>query len=191
VLRAIAAWRIARTLNRRATDPYGRWCGGRGLEPHQQDCHLPLQTPPLHQAQLRDLQGPRLHRGRSSPPPAQGPANRPLHQQTMEPIEPPWQAVKEWIPDDEPDLNCFKQAQAPIRVGVRLVRPNPRLAAQRNPPRRWPHPRPRRFLTPPGGPQKNNRCQNVLRMAGRMTTLSGNDFPPRNALPTTAVGFFA
>jgi hypothetical protein len=30
----------------------------------------------------------------------------------MEPIEPPWQAVKEWIPDDEPDLNWFKQAQA-------------------------------------------------------------------------------
>ena len=27
----------------------------------------------------------------------------------MEPIEPPWQAIKEWIPDDEPDLNWFNQ----------------------------------------------------------------------------------
>lgn len=25
----------------------------------------------------------------------------------MEPIEPPWQAIKEWIPDDEPDLDWF------------------------------------------------------------------------------------
>jgi hypothetical protein len=27
--------------------------------------------------------------------------------QTMEPIEPPWQAIKEWIPDDDPGLNWF------------------------------------------------------------------------------------
>jgi hypothetical protein len=27
--------------------------------------------------------------------------------QTIKPIEPPWQAIKEWIPDDEPDLNWF------------------------------------------------------------------------------------
>ena len=27
----------------------------------------------------------------------------------MEPIEPPWQAIKEWIPDDDPDLNWFNQ----------------------------------------------------------------------------------
>ena len=31
----------------------------------------------------------------------------------MEPIEPPWQALKEWIPDDEPDLNWFNQARNP------------------------------------------------------------------------------
>ena len=31
----------------------------------------------------------------------------------MEPIEPPWQAIKEWIPDDEPDLNWFNQARPP------------------------------------------------------------------------------
>jgi hypothetical protein len=31
----------------------------------------------------------------------------------MEPIEPPWQAVKEWIPDDEPDLNWLNQARIP------------------------------------------------------------------------------
>ena len=28
---------------------------------------------------------------------------------TMEPIEPPWQAIKEWIPDDEPDLDWFNR----------------------------------------------------------------------------------
>jgi hypothetical protein len=28
---------------------------------------------------------------------------------TTEPVEPPWQAVKEWIPDDEPDLDWFKK----------------------------------------------------------------------------------
>jgi hypothetical protein len=27
----------------------------------------------------------------------------------IEPIEPPWQAIKEWIPDDEPELNWFNQ----------------------------------------------------------------------------------
>ena len=27
----------------------------------------------------------------------------------MEPVEPPWQAIKEWIPDDDPDLNWFNQ----------------------------------------------------------------------------------
>mgnify|MGYP006889504007 CR=1 FL=1 len=27
----------------------------------------------------------------------------------MEPIEPPWQAIKEWIPDDYPDPNWFNQ----------------------------------------------------------------------------------
>ena len=32
---------------------------------------------------------------------------------TMEPIEPPWQAIKEWIPDDDPDLNWFNQERQP------------------------------------------------------------------------------
>ncbi|MEJ6644600.1 MAG: hypothetical protein QNL33_15225 [Akkermansiaceae bacterium] len=33
----------------------------------------------------------------------------PFDIETMEPIEPPWQAIKEWIPDDNPDLNWFNQ----------------------------------------------------------------------------------
>jgi hypothetical protein len=33
---------------------------------------------------------------------------------TMEPIEPAWQAIKEWIPDDDPDLNWFNQERDPI-----------------------------------------------------------------------------
>jgi len=31
----------------------------------------------------------------------------------MEPIEPPWQAIKEWIPDEEPDLAWFNHPQDP------------------------------------------------------------------------------
>lgn len=31
----------------------------------------------------------------------------------MEPIEPSWQAIKEWIPDDDPDLNWFNQERDP------------------------------------------------------------------------------
>ena len=31
----------------------------------------------------------------------------------MEPIEPPWQAIKEWIPDDEPDLDWFNRPRNP------------------------------------------------------------------------------
>jgi hypothetical protein len=33
----------------------------------------------------------------------------------MEPIEPPWQAIKEWIPDEEPDLDWFNR---PIKFPV-------------------------------------------------------------------------
>ena len=32
---------------------------------------------------------------------------------TMEPIEPPWQAIKEWIPDEDPGLNWFNQERDP------------------------------------------------------------------------------
>ena len=41
-----------------------------------------------------------VHLPRPPPPP--------FDIETMEPIEPPWQAIKEWIPDDEPDLDAFK-----------------------------------------------------------------------------------
>lgn len=37
----------------------------------------------------------------------------PFDIETMEPIEPPWKAIKEWIPDDEPDLNWFNQERPP------------------------------------------------------------------------------
>jgi hypothetical protein len=37
----------------------------------------------------------------------------PFDIETMEPIEPPWQAIKEWIPDDDPDLNWFNQERNP------------------------------------------------------------------------------
>ena len=31
----------------------------------------------------------------------------------MEPIEPPWQAIKEWISDDEPELDWFNRPRNP------------------------------------------------------------------------------
>ena len=37
------------------------------------------------------------------------PPRPPFDIETFEPIEPPWQAIKEWIPDDEPNLNWFNQ----------------------------------------------------------------------------------
>jgi hypothetical protein len=47
-----------------------------------------------------------IHLPRPPPPP--------FDIDTMEPIEPPWQAIKEWIPDDEPDLNWFNQERKPV-----------------------------------------------------------------------------
>ncbi|MCX6878671.1 MAG: hypothetical protein NTW21_33395 [Verrucomicrobia bacterium] len=35
------------------------------------------------------------------------PPRPPFDIETFEPIEPPWQAIQEWIPDDEPDLNWY------------------------------------------------------------------------------------
>ncbi len=37
----------------------------------------------------------------------------PFDIETMEPIEPPWQAIKEWIPDEEPDLDWFNRPRNP------------------------------------------------------------------------------
>ena len=37
-----------------------------------------------------------------------------INKRTFEPIEPPWQAIKEWIPDAEPDLTSFNQSRKPL-----------------------------------------------------------------------------
>ena len=37
----------------------------------------------------------------------------PFDIETMKPIEPPWQAIKEWIADDEPDLDWFNRPRNP------------------------------------------------------------------------------
>jgi hypothetical protein len=34
----------------------------------------------------------------------------------MEPIEPPWQAIEKWIPDDEPDFDRFNRPLNPQRA---------------------------------------------------------------------------
>ena len=67
---------------------------------------------------------------------------------TMEPMEPRGRPSRNG-PRRRTGSELVQPSEAPIRVGARPVRPKPRLAAQRNSARRWPHPRPRRFLTPP------------------------------------------
>ena len=37
----------------------------------------------------------------------------PFDIETIEPIEPPWLAIKEWIPDDEPNLDWFNRPRNP------------------------------------------------------------------------------
>mgnify|MGYP001816238168 CR=1 FL=1 len=37
----------------------------------------------------------------------------PFDIETMEPIEPPWRAVKEWIPDENPDIDWFNRPRNP------------------------------------------------------------------------------
>jgi hypothetical protein len=52
------------------------------------------------------------------PPPS------PFDSETMEPIESPWQAFKEWIPDEEPNLDWFNRPGNPSE-------PNPNRFDQR------------------------------------------------------------
>jgi hypothetical protein len=40
----------------------------------------------------------------------------PFDIKNMEPIEPPWQAIQEWIPDEEPDLDGFNRPQESERA---------------------------------------------------------------------------
>jgi hypothetical protein len=54
---------------------------------------------------LHGLWGGIIQLPRPSPPP--------FDIEIMEPIEPPWQAIKEWIPDDEPDLDWFNRPRKP------------------------------------------------------------------------------
>jgi hypothetical protein len=41
------------------------------------------------------------------------PEGTPFDIKTMDPIETPWLAIKEWIPDDEPDLDWFNRSRNP------------------------------------------------------------------------------
>jgi hypothetical protein len=47
----------------------------------------------------------------AKPPVVPPPPDPPFDIDTFEPIEPPWQAIREWIPDDdaEPSFDCFDQ----------------------------------------------------------------------------------
>jgi hypothetical protein len=56
----------------------------------------------------------------------------PFDIETMESIEPPWQAIKEWIPDDEPDLDWYNRPRDPSNsdadgIDQRLERRAPEL----------------------------------------------------------------
>ena len=41
----------------------------------------------------------------------------PFDIENLQRIEPPWRAIKEWIPDDEPDLDCFNHPR-PIQISL-------------------------------------------------------------------------
>ncbi len=46
----------------------------------------------------------------------------PFDTETMEPGEPPWRAVKEWIADEDPDLDRFNRPrESPSATGRILV----------------------------------------------------------------------
>ena len=70
-----------------------------------------------------------------------------------------WQAVKEWIPDDDPDLNWFNQPRNPSESApdrVLILEDSCRRPAD----------------------SKDNRGQNNLGMAGGGTTLPAHEFLP-------------
>jgi hypothetical protein len=56
---------------------------------------------------------PLFPRLRSGHPLFQRPSQKQIPSIPIEPIEPPWLAIKEWIPDDEPDLNWFNRPRNP------------------------------------------------------------------------------
>jgi hypothetical protein len=93
--------------------------------------HLPRPPPPPFDIEKRRrlvgvLDGGEAEARRVSPP--AGRAN-----QTMEPIEPPWVAIKEWIPDDEPDLNWFNQERDPTGAGPECFDQSPNWKPQEIP----------------------------------------------------------
>ena len=54
------------------------------------------------------------------------PPDPPFDIETFEPIEPPWQAIREWIPDDdaEPSFDFFDQRPAsgkPVEIPAKTV----------------------------------------------------------------------
>jgi len=96
------------------------------------------------------------------------------------PIELPWQAIKEWIPDDEPDLTWFNQPR-------KLSEPDPDWFDQPQHGRKPPKSRSimatsSTWNTPDreGVPHKN-RCKNFstkfLGKAERMAIFSFEEFP--------------
>jgi len=100
------------------------------LNPQSEIPNPPATCPPLarphppgfgrRSAQVPLLQGHHDRSAKSSAPrPAEGliqlprPPPPPFDIDTVEPIELPWQVIKEWIPDDEPDLDWFNRPRNP------------------------------------------------------------------------------
>ena len=54
----------------------------------------------------------------------------PFDIETMEAIEQPWQAIKEWIPDDEPDLTWFNQERESVGNASRQYDQRPSFPPQ-------------------------------------------------------------
>jgi len=83
----------------------------------------------------------------------------------MEPIDPPWQAIKEWIPDDEPDLDWFNRPRNPSNPDSDGYDQSPTWKAPEIPVGRRPHPGPRIHLKIRTDSPKNRSRKNSWRSA--------------------------
>ena len=128
----------------------------------------------------------------------------PFDIETMEPIEPPWQAIKEWIadapiwpsswqdpppdlvfhysppkcggsvPDEEPDLDGVQPSPESFKSRPGWHRPKPNMAGTRNPVGRRPHPGFRIHLTSRQTRRKTAAKRNFDKAVWR-ATLTANE----------------
>jgi hypothetical protein len=94
---------------------------------------------------------------------------------TMEPIEPPWQAIKEWIPDEEPDLDGVQPSPESFKSRSRRIRPKSHMGTRGNPTRRRQHPGSRIHLTSRQPAYRKTAAKTNLGTAVRRATVAANE----------------